>query len=390
LKKALIIIILVLASGIKMHAQSTVSFSGYLNDMQTVYHLEDQGWLWENQVHNRLNLDIYPAGWLKMTLHGRSRFLQGKTYSGFPGYAGLFKQDAGWIDLTAATSGSYNDQLGYILTTTLDRASAEFTWDDFVGTVGRQRINWGQTFVWNPNDIFNAYSYFDVDYPERPGSDAVRLQYYTGMTSNIEVAASIDSANQITAAGYFRMNTFGYDIQFIAGILDGEDLLMGTGWSGSVVNTSFRGEATWFRDLENFTDTTGYLLLSAGLDHTMGNGLWLQSEVLYSGFAKELKINNFLQLFSTGMNVKNIGFTRWALFGSISYPVTPLFDVSLSGIFYPEWKGFYLGPNLEISVTNNIRGAFIFQAFTAELENFSGQVTRQNTLIGYARIKWSF
>ena len=41
--------------------------------------------------------------------------------------------------------------------------------EGFIATAGRQRINWGQTFVWNVNDVFNAYSYFDFDYKERPG-----------------------------------------------------------------------------------------------------------------------------------------------------------------------------------------------------------------------------
>ena len=34
--------------------------------------------------------------------------------------------------------------------------------------------------VWNPNDLFNAFSFVDFDYEERPGSDALRIQKYTG------------------------------------------------------------------------------------------------------------------------------------------------------------------------------------------------------------------
>ena len=46
--------------------------------------------------------------------------------------------------------------------------------------IGRQRINWGVNLAWNPNDLFNAYSLIDFDYQERPGSDAIRFQYYMG------------------------------------------------------------------------------------------------------------------------------------------------------------------------------------------------------------------
>ena len=389
MKKALLYIAF-FASALSIQAQQRLTLDGYLNDMQTVYHVEDVGWLWENQLHNRLNLSIYPADWLKLSFQGRTRFLQGNTYSNFPGYGEMLGKDAGWIDLAFSADDAYNDDVGYVFTTMLDRAYAEVSLGDFVATVGRQRINWGQTFVWNPNDIFNTYSYFEVDYPERPGSDALRLQYYTGMASNIEAAAKVDSAGEVTAAAYFRFNAGGYDFQLIGGVLAEEDFVAGTGWSGNLFGASFRGELSYFRDLENFTDTSGNLLASAGLDYTFGNSLWLQAEALYSGFAKDLNIYNFLQIFSSDMNVKNIGFTEWSIFASISFPPNPLLNLSLAGMYYPEWKGFYVGPSAEISISNNLNASLIFQAFSAELEDPFGLSSRQNTYIGYARFKFSF
>ncbi len=371
-------------------AQDKLTLDGYLNDMQTVYHVEDIGWLWENQVHNRLNINYYPNDWLKFSVQGRTRFLQGNSYSKIPGYGKMLGKDAGWIDLSCAMDGEYNENVAYVFTTRLDRAYAEFSFGDFVGTIGRQRINWGQTFVWNPNDIFNSYSYFDVDYPERPGSDAIRLQYYTGMASNLELVAKIDSANRVSAAGYFRFNTLGYDFQIIGGILSEDDMVLGAGWSGNLSSISFRGELSYFRDLESFADTSGDLLASLGLDYTFGNSLWLQGEILYSGFAKDLKIYNFLQIFSSGMNVKTIGFTEWSWFGSLSYPLTPLINASFAGMYYPDWKGFYLGPSFDFSINNNLKASLIFQGFSAELEDPAGNTSRQNTYIGYGRIKYSF
>jgi hypothetical protein len=358
--------------------------------MQTIYHVEGTGWLWENQVHNRLNLDLYPADWLSLTLQARTRFIQGNTYTNFPGYAEMIGRDAGWMELALSTDGTYNQSAGYVATTMLDRAYAEISLGNFVGTVGRQRINWGQTFAWNPNDIFNAYSYFDVDYPERPGSDAVRLQYYTGITSAVELAAKLDSAGKATAAAYFRFNTLGYDFQVIGGVLSGEDLVLGTGWSGNIALTSFRGEVSYFRSLENFADTTGDLMVAAGVDHTFRNSLWLQAEVLYSAFAADMQVYNFMQLFGTDMNIKRIGFTEWSLFASLSYPINPLLNASLAGMYYPDWKGFFLGASVDLSLGNNLKTSMIFQGFSAELEDLQGNTARQNTFIGYLRLKWSF
>jgi len=388
--KRLVPILVLFTFSLSAYGQSKMSLDGYLNDMQTVYHVENIGYLWENQIHNRLDFSYYPFEWLKINFQARTRFIQGNTYSNFPGYGQMFKKDAGLLDLSFSRDGAYNDNSGYIFTSMIDRAYTEVSFGNFVGTIGRQRINWGQTFVWNPNDIFNSYSYFDVDYPERPGSDAIRLQYYTGMASNIELAAKIDSSNRLTAAGYFRFNAAGYDFQVLGGVLSGKDLVIGSGWSGNILNVSFRGEASYFRDLDNFKDTTASFLFSSGLDYTFGNSLWLQTEILYSGFAEQNKIYSFLQIFSSDMNIKNIGFTKWSVFASASYPLSPLLNLAFAAMYYPEWKGFYLGPSLDLSLSDNLRASLIFQGFTAELEDPFGNKDRQNTLIAYTRIKWSF
>ena len=81
----------------------------------------------------------------------------------------------------------------FFLNTTIDRLWVDFNYGKLQVRAGRQRINWGQTLIWNPNDIFNAYSFFDFDYIERPGSDAVRVQYYPGSSSSVEAAVKVNS-----------------------------------------------------------------------------------------------------------------------------------------------------------------------------------------------------
>ena len=371
-------------------AQNIIELDGYLNDMQTVYFIEDDDWYWENQVHNRLNLHLYPTSWLTGSIQLRNRFIQGSTVGKFPGYSETITGDAGWADLSFTHDGTYSDHTGYILSSMIDRAWLEFTAGNFVATIGRQRINWGQTFVWNPNDIFNTYSYFEVDYRERPGSDALRLQYYTGMASTMELAAKIDSAGRITAAGYYRFNAGGYDVQVLGGILREEDLVLGTGWSGNLGNTAFRGELSYFRDLDRFKDTTGYLIASAGWDYMFKNSLWIRGEILYSSLADELRLSGFLQLLSSGMDVKTIGFTEWSLYTSASYPITPRLNSTLAIMYYPDWKGLFAGPSLDYNVAENFDLSLIFQLFSAELKDFTGTRSRKETGVGYLRAKWSF
>ena len=257
-----LIFAILLVSGAKFaNGQDKLSMDGYISDMQTVYKIEDR-WLWENTFMDRFNFHVYPTSWLRGSIQFRSRIITGNTLRKIPGYTEVLKSDPGYVDMTFVSSGNLGDSAGYALATTIDRLWLQFSFGNLEIIAGRQRINWGQTFVWNPNDIFNSYSYFEVDYPERPGSDALRLQYYTGNASAIELAAKIDSANRVTAAGYFRFNTLGYDIQLIGGMYQEEDLMLGAGWSGNMGPSAFRGEMSYFRDLDNFSDTTGYFMAS--------------------------------------------------------------------------------------------------------------------------------
>ncbi len=113
-----------------------------------------------------------------------------------PSYAEMTGSDQGWVDM----SWNILNEQSFFLNTTVDRLWVDFNYDKFQARIGRQRINWGQTLIWNPNDIFNVYSFFEFDYIERPGSDAIRLQYYPDYSSAIELAVKADYDNRITAA----------------------------------------------------------------------------------------------------------------------------------------------------------------------------------------------
>jgi len=72
--------------------------------------------------------------------------------------------DPGFVDMSRnIVSGS-----SYFLNITADRFWLDYHQQGLDLRLGRQRINWGQTFVWNANDVFNSYSFFDFDYEERP------------------------------------------------------------------------------------------------------------------------------------------------------------------------------------------------------------------------------
>jgi len=385
--KKVFLLLAVILSSIPAHSQARIAIEGYLSDMQSVISIPEEGLLWQNQLQNRLNLDFYPTSWLSGSLQVRSRFLNGSPLLTRPGNG----DDAGFFDLTLSGNGLWKSGPAYLWSAMIDRAWLELSFGSLVIKAGRQRINWGQTFVWNPNDLFNSYSFFDVDYPERPGSDALLVQYYTGSASDIEAAIKLDSAGALTAAGYFRFNTRGYDIQLLGGVLSSEDLVAGFGWSGAFGGVSFRGEASYFRKLEFFADTVGTLMLSTGLDYTFESGLFLQGEVLYSGFAKNSTQNSLMSYLASDLNVKNLGFTPWTYYAGIAYPLSPLLQGSFSGMLFPEWRGFYLGPSFDLSLADNHSLSLIGQFFTLAPENpLTGERERQNFFLAFLRLKANF
>ncbi len=382
------LILSILATG-TAYGQEKITMDGYISNTFSLYGIEDQS-LWENSFMDRFNFMVYPTHWLTGTVQFRSIIITGNTLKKIPGYSDGLGMDPGYMNMTLLADGNLGDNTGFALTTTIDRLWLQLTFGNLEIIAGRQRINWGQTLVWNPNDIFNSYSYFDVDYPERPGSDAVRLQYYTGNASTIELVAKIDSSNRVTTAGYFRFNTLGFDIQMLGGVYQEEDLILGTGWSGNLGPTAFRGELSYFRDLSQFTDTTGYLMASTGFDYTFSNSLMIQVEGLYSALAKEMDMNSFLMFYGGNLDVKTLGFTPWTFFLNVSYPLTPLLTGSFASIWYPQWDGYFLGPSLDLSIKSNMALSLILQHFSAKFENSSGSPIRSNNTFGFLRFKWNF
>ena len=368
--------------------ESPFELQGYLTNMQSVmFEKPQEDWIMDNLFHNRLNFFWYGGEHFSGTIQMRNRLMFGGTLDSIPGYTDALDKDIGWMDLSVnLLSGN-----SYVLNTVIDRIWLQYSTGGFVATLGRQRINWGQTFVWNVNDIFNAYSYFDFDYEERPGSDALRFQFYPNYTSTIELAAKLDSTNKLTAAALYRFNVFSSDIQMLAGLLQEEDYVGGLGWSGNIGGAGFRGEASYFRPVENFRDTSGIFMFSAGIEYIFPNTLMLQGEYLYSSnpFNSALDILGSHNMGS--VTVKQLAFTGHTIFTAGSYQITPLFTAGLGAMYFPELKGYFFGPNLSYNVINNVDLGFYLQYFNAEIKDSqNGSISRQQVSMLYLRFKWNF
>jgi hypothetical protein len=358
---------------------------GYIKDMGTVlFSNVDEQWYLENLVHNRLNFKWNISKAFSFGAGMRNRFSFGNLIMEFPDYYTAFGDDPGILDLSwnIAQGGSY------VLNSSIDRLLIDFTRNKIQVTAGRQRINWGLNFVWNPNDLFNTYSYLDFDYEEKPGSDAIRLQYYPENTGRFEVTVKAAKNWLMTTAMLYQFNRLNYDFQLLGGMFDGTDLVIGTGWAGQLFKGGFRGEMSFFWPFENFSDTNGIFVGSFGYDYTFKNSLMLQFEALYNGNPN----GNMSTLFSTGqtsasaMSAKNPFLSDFTLFAGLNYPFTPIFSGSFSGMYNWFNKTYIIIPSVTLSLSNSLDLMFLAQIFRVYDDRYP--VPGVNFLFG--RLKWSF
>jgi hypothetical protein len=361
--------------------QKKISLSGYISTMQSaMFDSIDNNWKVNNLLHNRINFKWFLNENLTGTLELRNRFAFGENIFEKSAASSDYGQDYGAVKLTKnIVSGK-----SYVLNTFVDRVNLSYEKGKFKANLGRQRINWSQTLVWNPNDIFNTYSFFDFDYVERPGSDALRLQYYNTEVSSTEFAIKMNRNKKLTAAAYYKFNTAGYDFQFIGGILNNEDFVVGTGWSGSIKSVSFRGEISYFLPKNKSAKRSGDLLASVGFDYSFGNSVMLLAEYLYCG-TKLSDSLTFMQFYGAPLTVKNLSFVKHNFVVQLNWPLTPLLNASLAGMFFPGIKGFYFGPSLSYSLTQSLDASFYFQSFGGEIAN-----QKQKFYMSFLRLKYSF
>jgi hypothetical protein len=366
--------------------ESKVSLNGYVKELYMFYSPEnpipgtDLDYLATNIIHNRLNFKWYTSKKFTTVVEMRNRLMFGNLVKDFPGYMATIDVDNGLMDLSWISAQSKS----WFVHSMIDRAYLDYSSGKWQVRLGRQRVNWGVNLVWNPNDIFNTFSYFDFDYEERPGTDAVRVQYYTGTTSSAELVYKPGRDNAHTSlAGMYRFAKWDYDFQFIGGQA-GNDWIVGGGWSGDIRGAGFRGELTHFEPRNDLS--TQATVASVSADYTFSNSWYIHGSFLYSSNGKTGKAGGMNVLFNPDMSAKQLSFARYSLFGQVSKPITPLLSGSFSGIINPSDGSFYVGPAFAYSVLNNLELMLTSQLFFGDSGTEFGDIGQ----IAFGRLKWSF
>lgn len=366
--------------------ESKVSLNGYVKELYMFYSPKnpipgtDLDYLATNIIHNRFNFKWYTSKKFTTAIEIRNRLIFGNLVKDFPDYMATVDVDNGLFDMSWISAQSSS----WFVHSMIDRAYLDYSSGKWQIRAGRQRVNWGINLVWNPNDIFNTFSYFDFDYEERPGTDALRVQYYTGTTSSAELVykPGHDSIHS-TIAGMYRFTCRDYDFQFIGGQA-GNDWVLGGGWSGDIRGAGFRGELTHFEPRNDFSYRATVASISA--DYTFSNSWYIHTSLLYNSNGKTGKAGGMDVLFNPDMSAKQLSFARYSLFGQVSKPITPLLSGSFSGIVNPSDGSFYVGPAFTYSILNNLELMLTGQLFFGNDGTEFGDIGQ----IVFGRLKWSF
>ena len=354
--------------------------TGYIKYMNMLSFTDGDHLSTDNLMHNRINLKAYLSNPLTFNASMRNRIFYGDMLKGFPNYPDLIDAGQDMIDLSFFP---FKEDMIF-MHSTFDRLNFNYSSGYWDITIGRQRINWGINTVWNPNDLFNTNNFLDFDYEEKPGADAVRVQYFTGDMSSLELAyhpnKDFESDKSVMAALY-KFNFKSFDMQVLAAKYY-TDYSFGMGFAGNIKNAGVKGEVNYFKSKEEGIENA--FVSSVSLDYGFKNGLYWMSSALYNGGYRDDTNLNFFSLFSNQLSARNLFPSKYAFFTQLSGNWGPAWAWNIGGMYGTDNRLVILMPSLAYSMTDNWEINLTSQLLFSELP----QMEQQNLI--YLRFRYSF
>lgn len=337
-------------------------------------------WFTDQSIENRLEFKYNTWEWFRIEAHMRNRFIYGDFVENIPNYSSLIDNSRNFIDLSLI----WSDGRSFVGHTEFDRLFAKITYHNIEFTVGRQRINWGIDWVWNPNDVFNTFSYLNLEYPERPGTDALNLKVYTGSLSYIDIVYQPNKTVDSSAYGFrYRTNVSQTDFQVLVARMAGYYVL-GGGFSSEAWQFAIRSEISYFHAHKASNKDGWVATLSA--DHSFGSNNFAQIGALFNSFGSKGSHNPLSIIEPRVQSPMMLSRGKVSLFVGVNSTVVSLFTPSLSILTNPvDWSAAVI-PSIGYSASDNLMLSFAAMLFT-------GQQTNEFPNIGqfiYCKVLWNF
>ena len=365
-------------------AEKPYDFGGYVKYMASANIVEQGDDYYDHLIHQRFNFEYRFDEAFRVNLSMRNRVLWGDSTK-LPGYSTLIGADAGYWDLTT----NWLERGSLIGTSQFDRAYVQWSDNDWQLRAGRSRINWAMNTIWNPNDVFNAYSIYDFDYEERSGTDALSVTRKLDFASSIDVVFSPNQESDLTSyAGRYLYNYQGWDMQVIAGKSNLDRILAG-GVAGDIKGAGVRAEVSWFEPTKerwNDVELSSTTVASIESDYSFTSRRNWMGRIAYLYISQPQSADSAAKYLNLPLNAKTLSFSRNTYYADLGFDISPLWRATFATVYYQD-HSYYLSLNSHYSLSDDIQLIGVIQKFDGREDSLFGETPA--TLL-FAQIKWSF
>lgn len=367
-----------------MAAQKNYDFGGYIKYMASANLVESDKDYYDHLIHQRLNFEYRFEQGFRVNLSMRNRLLWGDSVE-LPAYRSIIGSDTGYWDLT--TNWLEGDSV--IGTSQFDRAYVQWSDTDWQLRAGRARINWSMNTIWNPNDVFNAYSIYDFDYEERGGTDAVSVTRKLNFASSVDLVFSPNESRDLTSyAARYLYNYRGWDMQVIGG-KSYLDRVLGGGIAGDLFGAGLRAEMSRFEPTkERWNDVvlTSNTVASIESDYSFASQRNWVGRLAYLYISEPQSAESAAKYLKLPLSAKTLSFTQNTYYADLGFDISPLWRATFSTVYYQD-HSYYLAINSQYSVSDNVQLIGVIQMFDGRKDSLFGETPA--TLL-FGQVKWSF
>lgn len=284
-----------------------------------------------------------------------------------------------WLDESNSNNAT---RIGY----EVDQAHYKHNLKNMTFTLGRQPIDWGSARLWQPLNVFGAFSPTDLDTDYKPGIDAARLDWFPSDFSALSAVYAFSSSDNdaieknTNSALHYR-SKIGMQSEYAllaANIIDYQ--IFGASFESAWAGLGWRVEAARYK--ETNTNKNSFFWV-AGVDYQFKNGAIMTAE----WYENDRGASNVTSLINT--NTQSDTLIKYGLqqqlvqrvFGvSINKDITPLVNAGYTLLASPlkdsegkQNSSFLHQINLTYSVSNESDLLFSFQSASGKGLNTVGK-----------------
>lgn len=221
--------------------------------------------------------------------------------------------------------------------------------------LGRQAIAFGHGMFFNPMDLVQPFSFATIDSEYKPGIDALRIDQYFGMATQITgLVAYAGDWDKEGLVGVLNANTtIGWtDISLFTGLVCG-DTVLGTGFASSIGAVGVHGDITY--TLPDVEDEDSFVRAELGAMWRPFEDSTVSGEMYYQSVGAS-DPDDYLAFLSSDRYARQELWLMGQTYASVSWmqQITSIASGSLSTIVNLNDQSLMLMPSVSVSVSDEV------------------------------------